>query len=284
MRNRISAVSCLAVMPFFMAGCGLNVPQKELFYANVVDAQGRSRSGKFESNVIANIRCEITKGIYDAVNTGHIPWIAGYGTTVSLNLIWEESSNLSPGLTYSDPFGASKLFTLGAGLSSSEKATRNEAITFTLENAVLLEDALATRKARGSLDCSVLAPGARVESDLKIDEFIYDKATIAGGGVATTKTIDYPQFSVFQETLTFVATRTGNVTPTWKLTKFTANPSGPFLGASRVRTSTVIVTLGPLAKAASRAGPAELTLQARVQHDAALTAGATAASISSQAR
>ncbi|TPM34181.1 hypothetical protein [Mesorhizobium sp. B2-3-4] len=277
--RRFSAAACL-----LLSSCGLYAPQKELFYANAIDQNGRSRNGKIESNVIANIRCEITKGIYDAVNTGSVPWMATWGTTISLNLVWDEQSSISPGLSYSDPFGVSKTFTLGAGGTASAHATRNEAITFTLENKTLLAEAVLTRRANGKLDCSALADGVTVESDLDIDQFIYDKATIAGGHEATTKTIDYPQFSTFQETLTFVASVSANMTPTWKLTRFTANPSGNFLSATRMKTSTVVITLGPLAKHASPAGPAELAIQAQVQHDAALTGGAVASSLLSQGR
>lgn len=45
-----------------------------------------SRQGKIESNIIANIRCEITRGLNRAVNTGNVPWLAGWGTSISLNL------------------------------------------------------------------------------------------------------------------------------------------------------------------------------------------------------
>jgi hypothetical protein len=274
-----------AVVTVLLAGCGLYVPQKDLLHANVIDENGRSRQGKVESNIIANIRCEVTKGLYEALATGNVPWLAGWGATISLNLTWDEQSNLAPGLTYSNPIGGTKVFSLGGGLSATAHATRLEAITFTLENKTLLQEALLTRRLRpGGLDCSSLEDGTTIHSDLKIDEFIYDKATIAGGHEATTNLIDHPQFSTFQETLTFVVSLGGSIHPSWKLTRFSVNPDGKFLGATRMKTSLIIITLGPLAKPATAAGPAELRVQARVQHDAALIGASTAAALVSQSR
>lgn len=280
--TRVSAIALAALL----CRCGLYVPQKDPLQPNDIDPQNRmSRQGKIESNIIANIRCEVTRGIYYAVATGNVPWIANWGTTISLNLVWEEQSSINPGLTYTTPFHTgSETFSLGGGLSGSAHSTRNEAITFTLENKTLLREAMLTRQAQSGLDCSALEGGATVQSDLKIDEFIYDKATIAGGHEARTRPIEYPQFSTFQETLTFVVTLGGSVTPSWKLIRLSVNPNGPFVNASRVKTSTIIITLGPLAKPATPAGPAELALQARIQHDAAFAGGSTASAILSQSR
>lgn len=269
-----------------LSGCGLYVPQKDPLQANDIDPRNiMSRQGKIESNIIANIRCEVTRGVYNALATGNVPWIVNWGTTISLNLIWDEQSSINPGLTYTTPIGTgSQTFSLGGGLTGSAHATRNEAITFTLENKTLLREAMLTRRAQSGLDCSALEEGATVQSDLKIDEFIYDKATIAGGHEARTRPIEYPQFSTFQETLTFVVTFSGNVTPSWKLIRLSVNPSTPFIDASRIKTSTIIITLGPLEKPATPAGPAELAFQARTQHDAAFAGGSTASAILSLSR
>jgi hypothetical protein len=268
-----------------LSGCGFYVPQKDSLVPNDTDPRnGMSRQGKIESNIIANIRCEITRGLYRAVGTGHVPWLANWGTSISLNLTWEETSNVNPGVLYTTPIGGTDVFSASAGVSGSAHSTRNEAITFTLENKTLLQEAMLTSHAQQGLDCSSLEDGVTVSSDLKIDEFIYDKASIAGGNEARTRPIQYPQFSTFQETLTFVVSVGGNVTPSWKFVRLSVNPSGQFLAGSRVKTSQVIITLGPLAKPAGPAGSAQLALQAAVQHDAAVAGNATAAAILSQSR
>jgi hypothetical protein len=175
------------------------------------------------------------------------------------------------------------LFTLGSNAAGSAHATRQENITFTLENKTLLEEAMLRRTVSPTLDCSSLQTGVTVESDLKIDEFIFDKATIAGSREARTGPIDYPQFSTFQETLTFVVSLGGGATPSWKLERFVVNPNS-LASATRTNTSVVIVTQGPLAKRASPAGPAELAAQAAVQHDFALSGALTGSAIVSQTR
>ncbi|MBP1861631.1 hypothetical protein [Rhizobium herbae] len=251
-----------------LSGCGLVVPQKAPLRGNPVDAQGRTRQGKMESNIIANVRCEVTKGLFEALMTNHVPWLKDWGTKITLDLSWDEVSNFNPGVSYTDPIGAGKTFTVGAGLQLSARATRQEQITFTLDNSVLLIEAGLTKDARGNLDCSSLQDGTQVYSDLDIDGFILDKTTIAGGHEATTRTIEYPQFSTFTQKLTFVATFGASATPTWKLVRTTYNPSGNFLQATRTKTNLIVVTLGPLETPLSkRAGP-ELVEQARVIHNA----------------
>jgi hypothetical protein len=280
-RRAAAAASVISIL----SGCGLYVPQKDPLVQNDVDPRnGMSRQGKIESNIIANIRCEVTKGLYRAVSTGKVPWLTGWGTSISLNLTWEETSNVNPGILYTTPIGGSDIFSAAGGVSGSGHSTRNEAITFTLENKTLLKEAMLTSHARQGLDYSALEDGVTVSSDLNIDEFIYDKASIAAGNEARTRPIEYPQFSTFQETLTFVVSVGGDFTPSWKFIRLTVNPGAPFLGGSRTKTSQVIITLGPLAKPAGPAGSAQLALQAAVQHDAAVAGNATAAAIRSQAR
>ena len=166
------------------------------------------------------------------------------------------------------------------GASASAHATRQENITFTWDNKTLLREGERDHIKPG-LDCGLLTNGVTVNSDLKIDEFIFDKATVAGSGNAGNERIEYPEFSVFQETLTFVVSFSANGTPTWKLTRFTV-PNGTLIGAGRSNTSVIIVTLGKLAKPAAAAGAPELIEQARIQQEAATIGAATATSIVSQ--
>jgi hypothetical protein len=246
---------------------------------NPIDQYGMSRRGKIESNIIANIRCEVTNGIYRAYTSGKVPWIAGWGTSVSLNLTWEDLSSVNPNLLFTTPIG-SDLFSAGAGVSVSAHATRNEDITFTYNNKTLLQEAELNKRVPG-LSCSDLQDGVTVSSDLHIDEFIYDKASIAGGPEARTGSIEHPVFSTFQETLTFVVSFGGNITPSWKFIRLSVNPSGQFLSAARTNTSVIIITLGPLEKPKAPGTP-KLAAQAAIQHNAAVVGTSTAAAIRSQ--
>jgi hypothetical protein len=263
-----------------LTGCGLYAPRKDLFHDNGFEANGGTRQGNVESNIIANIRCEVIKGLFEAEATQQVPWIRQWGTSIALNLTWDEQSNLSPGLTYTTPLHVGEMFTTGVGVSASAHATRQENITFTWDNKTLLEEGELNYRKPG-LDCSDLADGMTVNSDLRIDEFILDKATIAGDRNASNLDLKYPEFSVFQETLTFVVSFSANGTPTWKLTRFTV-PNGTLISAGRSNTSVIIVTLAKLAKPATAAGAPELIEQARIQQEAATIGTATATSIVSQ--
>jgi hypothetical protein len=273
-------VILFASLSLGLSGCGLYVPQKDPLVENTIDpGNGMSRRGKIESNIIANIRCEVTKGLYRADQSRKVPWLKGWGTSVSLNLTWDDQSSVNPNLLFTTPIG-SDLFSAGAGMSGSAHATRNEDITFTYENKTLLREAELDNRVPG-LDCSSLEDGATVSSNLHIDEFIYDKASIAGGPEARTGSIEHPVFSTFQETITFVVSFGGNVTPSWKFIRLSVNPSGQFLAATRTNTSVIIITLGPLAKPKGPGTP-QLAAQAAVQHNAAVTGTSTAAAIRSQ--
>jgi hypothetical protein len=272
-------VIVLASISLGLCGCGLYVPQKDPLTENERDQYGMSRQGKIESNIIANIRCEVTNGLYQAYTSGKVPWIDKWGTSISLNLTWDDVSTVNPNLLFATPIG-SDLFSAGAGVSGSAHATRNEDITFTLDNKTLLKEAELNKRTQGVLDCSTLQGGVTVLSNLRIEEFIYDKATIAGGPEARTTRIEYPEFSTFQETLTFVVSFGGNITPSWKFIRLSVNPSGQFLSAARTNTSVIIITLGPLAK--PKGGSPQLAGQAAVQHNAAVAGTSTASAIRSQ--
>lgn len=278
----LHAIFVLSGLCLFLSGCGLYAPRKDLFHDNVIEDNGGTRQGNIESNIIANVRCEVIKGLFEAEATQKVPWIGGWGTSVSLNLTWDEQSNVSPGLNYSTPLHVGESFSVGAGASASAHATRQENITFTWDNKTLLEEGRLNHRVPG-LDCSKLTNGVTVNSDLMIDEFILDKATIAGNGNASNLGLKYPEFSIFQETLTFVVSFSANGTPTWTLTQFTV-PNGTLVGAGRSNTSVIIVTLGKLENPATPAGPAELIEQARIQQEAATIGAATATSIISQTR
>lgn len=275
----ISALLLLGIV----GGCGIYVPQKDPFRDDEPVAPGElSRQGKVESNIIANIRCEIRNGVYRALQLNTVPWLETWGATVTLKLIWDEMSGLNPGLSVLSPLPNAETFTLGLGASGSAHATRVETITFNLSNAELLADRRKIVQSGVLPTCDVFQNGIMIRSDLRIDQFIYDKASITPAGEATTRSITDPQFTVFQEQITFVASYGGSVTPTWKLTRLAVNPSSTFASASRTVTGDILITLGPLAKGAG--GKTQLASPAREQHNSAFGGGATATSIQSQSR
>jgi hypothetical protein len=47
--------------------------EKDPLVPDDIDVHRRSRQGKIESSIIANIRCELTRD--RALDTGHFPWL-----------------------------------------------------------------------------------------------------------------------------------------------------------------------------------------------------------------
>jgi hypothetical protein len=77
-----------------------------------------------------------------------------------------------------------------------------------------------------------------INRNLKIDDCIYDKATIAAAGndISTHRT--WAPYSLFQDQITFVASYGGSVTPTWTFARIAVDPIPPLLNATRTKTNT----------------------------------------------
>lgn len=280
--QQFSAAFCLAAL----AACGLTVPAK---FVSEPPGEKRlpdgrpelSENGKIESAIISNIRCEIRRGLYRSIKFGTMPYLQRWGTKVTLTITFDELSGLTPSLARISPLLGTEVFSLAFGVSATAHATREEKITFTLANRSLLKQA-QDRDVQGiGNNCDQLENGVFVESDLQIDQFIFDKSSIASGGEATTGVISHPQFSVFQETITFVASIGGNVTPSWKFTKLTANTATSLVNATRTVTSVVLITLGPLEDQVLAQAP-ELNREGTAQHQIGLIGGSVGSSIISQ--
>jgi hypothetical protein len=264
------------ILSVALGACGLSVPEKDLFSNNNVAMGTPSPQGLYENTIVGHIRCELREGVRKSLAFPEVQWLRGWGATVTLKLTVEESGGLSPGVSVLQPLRGSQTFTLGVGASGTAKATRLETITFTLDFDELLRET--------PTPCEGLQGGVMIEGDLKIAQFIYDKAVVSAVGEATTKNVNTPPFSTFQEDITFVASLSANATPTWKLVRVTIDPGSPLVNASRTRTHDVLITLAAVAKKATRKSQAELTQTGREHHTAGLIGGATASQIQSQAR
>ena len=251
--------------------------------------------GRAEANIVGNIRCEIANGLYHASLVRHsgknnVAYLSTtWGTQITLKLIWDETSGASPSLSFIHPRGGMQSFSIGPGGSLSAHATRVETVTFLFENADLVksvQDYLDNPKNKDKLlpDCTTRETGTMVESDLKIGDFIVDKATIASTGIASTEDPSKPPFTTFQEDLTFVGAFGGSLTPTWKLTRFASNTNGNLLSVTRTTTGDVLITLGALATDDHGNIQHRLGEPSASQHTAAIIGGATASQQNSQSR
>jgi hypothetical protein len=300
--GRIRTAASISLLASLVSACGTYVPAKHLLKVDLrfgpeTSLAGESSEGRAEADIVSSIRCEIQKGVYETsvMTPGGKNYVSymkdGWGTQVTLKLIWDEQSSGSPGLSFIHPFSGMQSRTIGVGGSASAHATRVETVTFLFENPDLYRDEMTwvqningDNPSHAPHDCKSLDTGTMIHSDLKIDDFIVDKATIASTGIVSTNDPSEPPFSVFQEELTFVGAYSGNITPTWKLTRFANNTSGNLVGATRTTTGDVLITLGPLVPDPKHPGQFshKLSDQAQAQHTAAFGGGATASQITSQ--
>jgi hypothetical protein len=223
------------------------------------------------------------------------PWLFKWGTSINITLQVDEISSANPGVGTTNQWGNEfksfphltqpvvypQEFLFGIGASGSVHSTRVETIQITYPNAWLLADAVL--RARDGHACERNMGGILIQSNLKIDEFIWDKATIAAED-PTSSPKDTAIYNTFQDTLTFVVSYGGSISPTWKIETVVAGTNSPLVSATRTDTDTLIVTLGPLdtTTGTSPLTPLALTGGASQQHQAASIGAAVGSSNSSQ--
>lgn len=306
-RLRVFAAACW--LPMLLGACGFVVPTKSEIRSDEPAPPepgkiGYTEQGDYENKIVDHIVCELSTGLLKATTDfRRLPWLEGWGAAVTLTITAQDQSGLNAGVTVTDPLhNIVKAFSSGGNVTLSQSrslsvggtaaatSTRTETIQFTYLNSDLL------RYARVQEDCMEEATkGTQMDGDLKIRQFLYDKAMIARLGNASLysstskgfkansfkrpdKPWSWPVFNTFTEEISFIAAYGGNLTPTWKLAQMTANASGSFLAAERTYTNDLIITLGPV-KPPNENVAAALDSAAQAQHNARVTASALATSI-----
>jgi len=214
-----------------------------------------------------------------------VDWLNKWGAQSILTITVDEKSSLNPGVTFTPPMAPAvtqfppnltvttpQSFSLGLGASASADATRKETLSWlidfkrftdknSLARARVLRDQIYELAAiSGGEPVAMLCNqqhGTLVQGDLKLKEWLYAATTptFVRNGVAS----DYAKGlqaeakaskkDVIAHEITFVILYSGNITPSWKLLRVSANTgSQPLLGAQRSRTQDLIISMGPLAE------------------------------------
>ncbi|WP_156467458.1 hypothetical protein [Methylobacterium sp. Leaf102] len=241
-----------------LASCGLAVPNMQEPYESEID--GRRYSEKdFENLIINNIKCELHYGVQNTLaffkNENNIQWIKSWGAVVNLKITVDEQSTLGPSVGLTPIFSP---FSLTAAATGSAHTTRAETIAFSYSFKDLLSEGPITPPCDHE-------KGILIQSDLKIAEFIFNKAWIATvPGSVSEESLKHSKlpisspYSVFSEELTFVATYSSRISPMWTFTRVNFDKGGDFFSASRTKTHDLTITLGPT-KPASKSKPAEVS-------------------------
>ncbi len=281
--NKIGLSLFLSVILALNTGCGLNTPAKDVFVDDRPDKAGFTPGGDYETSIVNHVTCEITQGLRESERL-KLPWVREWGTTVTQSITVEDQGGVAPGVTFTDPLRSAiyygspitQYFSFSVGVTASANALRTETIQYTFRNADLLNKIPES-------SCREVNSGFLVDGDLRIREFIYDKALVAKlGNPSLGEGGPYAKaYNTFTEEITFVATLGGSVTPTWKLARVSANTGSNLLIGQRTNTNDLIITLGPLAKQAKNA-PVQLTKDASDQHFARVQANAIAVAVQGQ--
>lgn len=239
-----------------IASCGTYTPDKDPFTSDAPTADDAlTRQGNYEIGIVNHVTCEIGKGLKQA-QILNLPWLENWGTTVTQTITVEDQTGLSPGISAVTPLNnivfpfssggnviSAQSFSLNFGGTASANSLRTETIQYTFRNEDILKYFNPT--------CDKRIRGVMIDGDLKIREFIYDKAIVAASGNASLVgssqfAWQLPPFNTFTEEITFVASYGGSFTPTWHLARLTANTSANLIVGQRTNTNDLIITLGPL--------------------------------------
>lgn len=219
-----------------LAGCGTFVPEIQDF-GDAIEGQ------RFVQAIVTNVTCEVQNAIYDVYKRPpYTTFMDDWGVQMTLSLTVNEKGAINPTVNWLPPSPASAVFNLSAGANLSAEATRIDKL-----NAYHLVKDLRLHRCPEEN-----RPGGPflMQSDLKLNQWLFDAIT-----ADRTKSVDFgiggplKGPNVLTHQIKFEVITSGNLTPTWKLTRVSVNPSGSFLTANRGRTHELIITLGPADKA-----------------------------------
>jgi len=104
-----------------------------------------------------------------------------------------------------------------------------------------------------------------IAGDLRIREWL-DSALFPRN---IPNNVDIGPPDVLSDDITFIVTYSASATPSWKLVRWSIDPSGSLATASRVRTNEALIVLGPAGKASAkgkagvRSGPSQTVIDFR---------------------
>ena len=222
-----------------LGGCGTYVPEFQEFPADKVAGQ------QLVQSIVYNITCEVQDAIYRIYNNPDHPrkhtFLDTWGINIALSLQVEEKTSASPTVNWLPPSPATAIFNLSAGGTLSADATRQDKLNsyYTVQQIRVLGPCDPATRPGGLL---------LLQSDLGLEEWLRSNLTAADTG-KILYALDYSdgpsKTNVLSHEIKFDITNSGNITPGWKLTRVSINPSGNFLSATRDRTNDLTITLGP---------------------------------------
>jgi hypothetical protein len=248
--SAIRTLLCVC-MTIALCGCGTRVPDLREWPEN--DHFGAVDLVRI---IVRSVECELKHTVTDVVNTNtnqahlranhrnYSAFLNDWGAEVALTFTIVEKSGINPNATWLPAPSAGAIFTLNGNVSLSGQATRIQKmnIFYTMRDLYLPEGK--------DCDASGEDPSGSflIRNDLKLRDVLDARILPAVVGIA-----DLPgsgQKNVLSQEISFQAVLSGSLTPTVLLTRASVNTGGSFLSGSRDRTQDLLITFGPLDKAA----------------------------------
>ncbi|MDA9390439.1 hypothetical protein WN73_06950 [Bradyrhizobium sp. CCBAU 45394] len=256
LQHLILGVACLS-----LTGCGTYIPSQRDW--------PKSSSREVEdmnSALIRSIVCELSYAVTLTVkedlaqareranHRAYSRFLAGWGVEVATDLTVSENSTVNPTGLWEPVSPLSPVFTLGGGISGGAVATNENNFNVFYPIAALYKPTLFQRNSmeRPCRDPSGNKEGSPlVDIDLKILPLLESRIQIVKLGLASdpnSVALIKDEKNVLTQTVSIKETVSGDITPSWKFTTGTVNPSGNLFSTGRERTHQIVFTFGPLAK------------------------------------
>lgn len=233
---------CIALT---LAGCG----------TYVASLQEIGDEALLVQSVVTSVHCDVAnavKAVIDKDSGGNLrrlgpvekEWYENWGAEIALTLAFDDKFNLSPNAVGMPPTPANSIFTIGGNATIASAATRTDKVNY----FYTMKQLYARAPCKTGLQPRQGAPSIMIQNDLRTADWLNDQLLPYQTREANLETSAKGMLgqNVLSHEVKFVVSTSGGVNPAFVLTQASINQSGTFLGASRDRTSDLIVTFGPL--------------------------------------
>lgn len=222
-----------------ISGCGASLPIMDLQH------QGERKFSQFVRSIAEHVRCEMHKTVATEYNPNDPKRkiLYDWAAKVALTIRALDKGTISPSLTGLVNAGR---VPIAAGVSLETDGTREIVLTYYLPFNELLPARDAIDSQGRKLDCSHISGEVEpIAGNLGVDQTLAAALEAWDANGTLSDRIAGGPFETVTHHVIFQVVQSGNVTPSWKFTNITINPSGQLLSASRTRTDELQITMGP---------------------------------------
>lgn len=279
LRRVFAAALCLS-----LAACGTFIPsERDWPYSSPNEVNDMN-------TVLAHsILCELSYSVTLAIENdrnlapsrrsrrAYTKFLNHWGVEVATDLTATQTSTANPSGLWAPVSPASAIFTLGGSISGGATSSNENKYNVFYPIAALYQPKLfrlnsetrPCRDPRGNKEGSPL-----VDIDLQILPLLESRIQIVELGLAddpSSKATITGEKNVLTQTVSIKETISGDITPAWKFTTGSVNPSSKFLSGGRDRTHQIVFTFGPMAAGGQSLSPMAEAFHLNQQLKAGLT-------------